>query len=113
MNPDVILIKVVIEDPRAPYGSLPQQVWLNVNRHEFRDAFTPLPRDRELPFDVEGRSRAIEIQEARHSTAEYLARQLAPKLVEAMGKIDTINGYTPKEWQEMHSLDEAMKHQKP
>lgn len=96
MNPDHIRIRVVIDDPRAPAGALPQQVWLNVSRAEFRDAFTPLPRDRELPFATEERRREAEQREGRQRAAAIITRHLVPGIVEAMGKIDTINGYSPR-----------------
>lgn len=102
MNPDHIHIKVEIADPCAPLGSLPQRVWFTVSRAEFHDAFTPLPRDRELPFLPEARRREVEQREARQRAAAIITRHITPALVEAMGKIDTINGYSPREWEQMH-----------
>lgn len=105
MNPDHIRIRVVIDDPRAP-GAPPQQVWLNVSRAEFRDAFTPLPRDRELPWATEERRREVQQREARQRAAAIITKALTPAIVEAMGKIDTINGYSPGEWEQMHAKAE-------
>lgn len=99
MNPDEIIIRIMIDDPCARE---PQQVWLNVNRHLFHDAFAPLPRDSELIFLPEARVRELAQRQARAQAASIIAEQLAPAIVEAMGKIDTINGYTRREWGEMH-----------
>lgn len=102
MNPDEIRIRVTIDDPCAPFGALPQEVWFNVNRAEFRDSFAPLPRDRELDFAVEERRRAEVQCVARQRAADLLAQKPSSAIIEAIGKIDTINGYSPREWQQMH-----------
>lgn len=98
MNTDNIQIQISIVDHWAPHDAPPQRVWLNVSRAEFRDAFLPLPRDRDLDFALHERRREQEQRAARQRAADFLARELAPALVEAMGKIDTINGYSPVEW---------------
>lgn len=102
MNPDHIRIRIIIDDPCAPAGSLPQERWLNLSRAEFRDAFTPLPRDRELPWATEERQREAEQREARRRAAAIVTRELAPAIVDAIAKIDTINGYSPQEWEKIH-----------
>lgn len=104
MNPDNVLIRVIVDDPCAPPGSLPQQAWFNVRRNEFRDVFMPLPRDRELPFAVHERQRASEQIAERQRAAEFFASQLTQALVEAFAKMDTTNGYSPQEWAKIHHI---------
>lgn len=98
MNPDLIRIRVLIDDPSGT-----RHVWLDLSRAEFRSAFDPLPRDRELPFMPEARVREMEQREARNRAASIISRRLAPAIVEAISKIDPINGYDPAEWAKIHS----------
>jgi hypothetical protein len=100
VNFDVIRIKVAVEDL---WTGEAHQTWLELSRAEFRDAFAPLPRDRELPWAVEECCRAAEQRAARDRAASFIARKLAPAIVESISKVDTINGYSRKEWDQTHS----------
>lgn len=78
------------------------EVWYTIEPFEF-SCFDPLPRDRELDFMPESQRRAYLQTRERYKMAEMLAGPLAHKLIEAISKQDTVNGYSREEWDKMHA----------
>lgn len=72
----------------------------------FRDAFQPLPRDREIPFAITSQERASwQEQQRRNLTAEIahrFAQDVQAQLLKMIESRDTVNGYSPEEWAAMH-----------
>jgi len=91
---DFATIHIIIE---FPYGEKTLRQSIPITR----DAFAPfrrLPRDRELPFGESGREQEL----FRLQTAALLGKQLAEGILKTVQSDDTVMGYEPKEWKEIH-----------
>jgi hypothetical protein len=66
------------------------------------DCLRPLPRNREIAWEVREQQQAREMMEGRRHAAKMLAEDLTAKLLDAFKAKDTINGYSPEEWAAMN-----------
>lgn len=82
---------------RAP-GSHEWKRW-NVRVSDLQaENLSPLPRNREIAWEVNEQERAARMVAMRHRIAGDVARVLAEKLLDMFAAGDPVNGYSPEQW---------------
>jgi len=79
----------------------PKAIDLNIS-HQMSECMSPLPRDRELHWAGHSQKKATEMILARQDAAKHIAGHITEALLKMFKSKDTINGYSPKEWADMH-----------
>lgn len=64
----------------------------------FAEALRPLPRNREISWELAEREAADKQTVARQQAAKMIAEQLTRQLLSAFAVNDTTKGYSPEEW---------------
>ena len=101
MDPNTCKVTILLEFPGEPMRSATANIDLRSS------GFSPLPRGRELPWALmTDRGVAREQERRRKHTVRAVVAQFAEKLEPVLMKLvegqDTVNGYTPEQWNEMH-----------
>lgn len=103
--------KCVPITPRDPYGEAIVEIVYRpagtheVKRHQIRvgdfhrETLAPLPRGRELPWEIEQQAQALKMVRMRQRLADDVARLLAERLLQMFAAGDPINGFSPEEWE--------------
>lgn len=61
---------------------------------QIAECMRPLPRNREVPWDVRAQQEAQRMMEARQQAASHIAEHITASLLKAFQARDPINGYT-------------------
>lgn len=86
---------------RMPWSPEPVVVAVEVSDLLVRDSFAPLPRGRELHFDMEAYRIAERMMANRRQLTGELAKRLTGAILKAVQSRDPQNGYSPEEWAEI------------
>lgn len=73
---------------------------LTLSPHTF-DCFRPLPRDREIHFNIQSYTAAVKQSQERQEAIQFLSRQLFGVILKGVCSKDTINGYPPEEFRKL------------
>lgn len=94
MNDHIITMRLSVQVGLGKWMEMEMQL----DRTLFNDAFSPLPRGREIPWDFAARKFAEEQMKSRREAQNHLSVVLKEMLEKIMAHSDTINGYTKEEW---------------
>lgn len=67
-----------------------------------KKSFSPLPRNRELPFEYRAQQRAADQMIARETITNNLAKELATAIVKLIEREDPHNGFSSEEWRQIN-----------
>lgn len=73
-----------------------------IDRNTWCEAFSQLPRDREVSFAPRSAEQAVDMRRKRVELARHIAESLAQSLLRAIESRDPINGYSAEEWKEIN-----------
>lgn len=85
---------------RLPGEMSPKAVTLNIGE-QMAECMRPLPRNREIAWEVRDQQQAREMIQARQQAAKHIAEHITAALLDAFKAKDTTNGYSPEEWAAM------------
>jgi hypothetical protein len=90
---------------KLPGEMSPKAVTLHIGE-PMAECMRPLPRNREIAWEVRDQQQAREMIQARQQAAKHIAEHITAALLDAFKAKDTINGYSPEEWATMQPHNE-------
>lgn len=95
MNPNARVVVSLI----LPHSGKELRASVQIEECVYRESFAPLPRTRELSFEVDAQERAQQQKRMRERIAEKLSHQLAETILKLAEREDPHHGYSPQEWE--------------
>lgn len=85
-----------------PWAREPYRAAIDICPFECEDSFAPLPRNREIPFEIREIKQAEKMVINRDKLAKEISKILTAKILQAVQSRDTHKGYSPEEWAAMN-----------
>lgn len=98
---------MTIEVGVFPPRQAPMRTAITIPREIISRVFSPLPRDREIPFAFESQRIASDQIRQRQELARIISADLTEALLKLIEKQDPQFGYSPEQWENINAWTDA------